>query len=46
VPLSAGKHRIRIDHFNETGPAAVCIRWIGGPIEELTSLSVPYLMQE
>jgi len=41
--LTAGPHRLTIEHFNATGPAALRVRWTGGGIPENSLLSTPWL---
>lgn len=42
-PLTGGMHALRVEHYNTRGPAKVRLRWKGGPIENPTAVSVPYL---
>lgn len=43
VHLSAGDHRIAVEHYNNEGGAALRIKWCGGPIAPNTILAAPYL---
>lgn len=41
--LSAGDHRLVVEHYNGDGESALRIKWSGGPIPPNTVLAVPYL---
>lgn len=44
--LARGKHSIRLEHNNGTGPAAIRLRWCGGPIPANTVLTAPYITKQ
>lgn len=41
--LSAGDHRIAVEHYNRDDEAALRVKWCGGPVPPNTVLSAPYL---
>lgn len=41
--LDRGPHRIIVEHYDAVGPAALRIRWSGGPIPPNTVISAPFL---
>ena len=41
--LQQGQHRIRIEHYDRNGDAAVRLKWDGGPIAPDTVLGVPFV---
>jgi len=43
--LSQGRHRIKIEHYNRTGNAAIRVRWSGGGVPDNTVLGTPYLLK-
>lgn len=44
--LDDGRHSIRIEHVDHGGPAAIRLRWTGGPIPPNTVLAVPYISKK
>lgn len=46
VQLPQGRHRIRIEHYNRTGNAALRLKWSGGGIPDNTVLGTPYLLKQ
>lgn len=45
MPLAAGRHSIRIEHFVEGEQGAFRVRWAGGPIPRDTPLAAPFLQR-
>jgi hypothetical protein len=43
VHLREGDHSVRIEHYDRIGPAAVRLKWAGGPIPPNTILEAPYV---
>jgi hypothetical protein len=44
VPLTAGMHPLRVEHYaRHSRSAALCIQWGGGGIPEFSLLAAPYL---
>lgn len=43
VHLSAGDHRIAVEHYNNEGESGLRIKWCGGPVPPNTILATPYL---
>lgn len=45
VTLSAGSHRIRIEHYKRHGTGAIRVRWTGRGIPANTTLGIPHLFK-
>jgi hypothetical protein len=43
VHLTAGEHKIAVEHYNNEGESALRIKWSGGPVPPNTVLAAPYL---
>lgn len=43
IILDRGPHQIVAEHYNSSGPAALRVRWCGGPIPPNTVISAPFL---
>ena len=41
--LAKGPHAVRIEHYNNSGPAALRVKWTGGGIPDNTVLGTPYV---
>ncbi len=41
--LNKGPHRLALEHYNATGPAAIRVRWMGGGIPANSIIEKPYL---
>jgi len=41
--LQQGDHRIRIEHYDRVGSAAIRLKWAGGPIPPDSVLGVPFV---
>ena len=44
--LAKGVHSIRVEHYDDQGPAALRIKWTGGPIPLNSVLGKPYLTKD
>ncbi|MDD4872385.1 MAG: PA14 domain-containing protein [Kiritimatiellae bacterium] len=44
--LKAGKHVLRIEHFNKAGHSAIRLHWCGGPIRANTIVKTPYITKK
>lgn len=44
--LKAGRHPIRIEHYNEDGGAGIRLCWCGGPIPGNTMVKAPYITKK
>jgi hypothetical protein len=45
IYLAEGSHPIRIEYYQDTGTAAIRLRWTGGPIPCNTVVAAPYLVK-
>ncbi|HMP77169.1 MAG TPA: PA14 domain-containing protein [Kiritimatiellia bacterium] len=45
LDLKAGVYPVRVEHFDDTGDAAIRIRWAGGPVPRDTALGAPYILK-
>jgi hypothetical protein len=43
IRLSAGYHRLRLEHYKRQGRGVLRVKWSGGPVPDNTDVAAPYL---